>query len=1531
MEKQYLRLQDGLQMNERRVTKMKFNIRKRFLSFLLALVMILATLPMGTGSLLAEETLSLNVNEPFNKNVTFDAGDQTGVKSNSYRIPSMVTLNDGTIVAAADIRWNTTYDGGGLDTLVARSTDGGVSWSYVAANYLGDNGNTYNGKQSTCFIDPCLTVAKDGQTVYMLVDLYPYGIALNGTKDDNPSTEVGFTSEGYLKLQKNGASDYGYYLKNGLIYSSAGNPQSRYTVDEYFNLYENDAYVSNLFFENSPFKVVRTGYLYLTKSTDGGASWSAPTLLNLKKSTEWVCLVGPGRGITTSNGTMIFPVYSYSGSNNPSGNTQRLSFIYSTDGVNWSRSADFNHNWASEAAVVEVNGALRFFFRNGTTNLCYVDYNLTSNTWGSAKTLTNVDTNSNTQISAITYSKTVDGKQVILVSCPTGSHSGGSNDSSASARLNGRIFVFTVEADGSLTKKSTVVVNDNESQFMYSCLTERSDGSVAILFEDKESAWGTGDDNYYTMDMKAFSSSSLGVTFDDGSGSVTPDPTPENPEDAYTLTLDLGQSAKVTVSETEMIGTDGSFVSDDGKVKYVVKHYGSTSKYQQDTDGVDSGSTYLIVCSGSYAVTTSSSSSNAWYVYSLPLRNVSFDGSETNYLWTITQTTGGYYIQNPDGQYMTFQTKYSDDDNDVTLSSTPFVCDITKSGNGYMIFADGTNIGLNNAGSSNKTAHGWPSSDNTVWSLYKYEQQGGTEVEFTGLDVTEGTKVTVGNVEYTVIVEPIESTESVFVLNSAQKTLDAVSDLGLTGSGYTVSYEIIQDENSIITLNGATVIADESNNGVAKVRATVKNSNGATVGTVEYTVSVSDVLITDTKEIFLAKGGNATIEGLTGELITSMLDTDIATVSPYEGTLSNGEVVITGVEVGMTSIVVGTVQFVIHVNPGTNTANTTSKYVYIYIDEITNCSVYYAINGGELHKIKGTGILIDQVYNGGFNIMFFATPDAGHALVKMSATGTADQYYSLCGGTEKDGSDTDAWPFDLSTQTTIPTDSNHEDWKQTGTNSSGGAILHGFRWSLIQGNMTIAGLRDLFKRAISVGAHGTTTFTKNDSGSNSNDGNGNNLNTHLTFIAKKLPELEKTIVKVVRDGDEIEFSENTRLRFGDVVTYQFKIQTFNSDITYTDIILKDERIGFVQNIPDGTLDTADQSLIYTAEYTINQNDASMYATGSFTNEAELSFIYKCTYSSGKVEEKASASVSCRISGIVYYTWMEGLPEGITADSENYPLPTYQIVQYGSAVSVKEYEGLTSYTVYDAEIVVGVWEFVGWEYNGNNYSVADTVQMPMNDNVKFTGIWVYTESPRYTVVYKWSNAPTGVVLPVNEDEYYENQKYTVDSSYYEGMTVEIGSVKYTFSGWKLNGTVVTGQQVMAQSNVVLVGIWSGETMYTSLTISGSGANALDKNQSFVYVISNDVGFELRVTVKGNGSTVIDGLLIGQTYTVTQESEWSWRYVYDGYTTDLTSEAVDGGARITLNELDNEITFNNERTTKKWLDGDSWLDNIFSLFN
>lgn len=504
--------------------------KMRFLSFFLALAMVISSAPI-VPVYAQEDSLATGMTNPFDKNISFSLNGQL-VKSDSYRIPSIVTLADGTVVAAADIRWNTTYDGGGLDTLVARSTDGGKTWSYNVANYLGDNGNQYN-PHSTTFIDPNLLVAADGMTVYMLVDLYAYGVALNGNGSHvQPTADTGFDANGNLKLSDNSHYSYNYYLKNGKIYDYSNNVVEGYEVDAYFNItytQNGENKKSNLFFADSPFKVARTQYLYLTKSTDGGATWSEPNLLDVRAkakmaATENALLVSPGNSITTSGGIMVYPVYSYK-----TDGTQHVALIYSTDGVNWMRSSDYTAlNWSSEGAIVELeNGNIRVFVRNKTKHLCYVDFDVRKMTW-IGHTDTGVPTNSNTQLSAITYSKTSNGDQVVLVSCPTGPNGAGSDNNDGSMRTNGKIHVFTVNAAGEMTLKNTINVFDKMATsqlsgsnyteekgfFAYSALTELSDGSIALLYENNQFSWGAGKGKYFTITNKGFASSALGIKLD---------------------------------------------------------------------------------------------------------------------------------------------------------------------------------------------------------------------------------------------------------------------------------------------------------------------------------------------------------------------------------------------------------------------------------------------------------------------------------------------------------------------------------------------------------------------------------------------------------------------------------------------------------------------------------------------------------------------------------------------------------------------------------------------------------------------------------------------------------------------------------------------------------------------------------------------------------------------------------------------------------------------------------------------------------
>lgn len=393
--------------------------------------------------------------------------------STCFRIPAMVTLNSGRIVAAADARWNSAMDGGGMDNIVSYSDDNGATWNYTFANYLGDNGNVFN-KASSSFLDPAL--ATDGTTVYMLVDLFPAGYALNVSSANKEVEAIAaFNSNGKLLLKKNNESAYNYYLDGTTIYKNDGTVDTTYTVDAYFNITGNGVN-SNLFFSDSPYKVAPTTYLYLTKSTDGGATWSAPTLLNVKKDDERFYGVGPGRGIV-SNGRIIFPCYT----NKEGGsgflgleNTERTSFIYSDDGgATWKRTAEVSDT-SSEATIVKAGDKLYAFTRcsnnNDYSNVTYYTSSDNGTTWSTKVDDTGIDPCTNCQMNAITYSQKIDGKDAIILSCASGN-----------ARANGKIYVGLVEADGSLSWPYSYTVNN--SFFAYSCLTELKDGSIALAYE----------------------------------------------------------------------------------------------------------------------------------------------------------------------------------------------------------------------------------------------------------------------------------------------------------------------------------------------------------------------------------------------------------------------------------------------------------------------------------------------------------------------------------------------------------------------------------------------------------------------------------------------------------------------------------------------------------------------------------------------------------------------------------------------------------------------------------------------------------------------------------------------------------------------------------------------------------------------------------------------------------------------------------------------------------------------------------------
>lgn len=457
---------------------------KKWTAVLMAILMVLTAFPVTT----AMAAGSSEASKPAD-GTTQGRPFVSDHPSHWYRIPSMVTLDDGTVVAAADARWDGGMDGGGNDVITARSTDNGDTWSYTWAGYYGDNGNVFS-KASTSYCDS--NIATDGKTLYMLSTFFASGVAINGTSANaQPSKDTGLDSQGRLLLARNGG-DYDYYVGAvgadgyaSIYRTSDSTVVSGYKVNGEFELFKHDAYVGCVWYSNCEFQAKKCQYLFFRTSTDGGKTWSAPSLVNARKSGEKFLGAGPGRAVVTDDGTICMPVYVYGDNAWGSGDaSQATSFIYSKDhGKTWSRTANFTSTssfggsgWSSEAQLVDLgNGVVRCFYRNGKKKIMYCDATWTGSLyrWGDVVD-TGIDIWGNCQLSAIMYPYLIDGKRAILVSSP----------SSTEGRKTGAIFTLLLNDDNTVsTEYAKKTITAEGAMFAYSCLTVLKDGRVADLYE----------------------------------------------------------------------------------------------------------------------------------------------------------------------------------------------------------------------------------------------------------------------------------------------------------------------------------------------------------------------------------------------------------------------------------------------------------------------------------------------------------------------------------------------------------------------------------------------------------------------------------------------------------------------------------------------------------------------------------------------------------------------------------------------------------------------------------------------------------------------------------------------------------------------------------------------------------------------------------------------------------------------------------------------------------------------------------------
>lgn len=1132
-------------------------------------------------------------NQPFISNTTGG--------SENFRIPAMVTLSDGTIVAATDARWDTTSDGFGLDTVVSRSSDGGATWNYTFANYLGDNGNT-SANSSTAFIDPALAVDSH-DTIYMLVDLYPAGGWIG-----NLSAGSGYDDSGRLKLtteiNPSDKSTYGYYLYEGKIYENSGKPVSGLTVNGYFNVkgnYDGKPIDTNLFFADSPFKVLKTSYLYLTKSTDGGKTWSEPTMLNsqVKKSGEKFFGVGPGRGLVVKNdnGTerIIFPCYT-----NDNGTDGSTAVIYSDDnGTTWER-AYVTSVQTSEATLTEANGNIYMFTRHGG----YFVSTDNGENWSEQKSVSGISYTKSCQMNAITYSKKIDGKTAILLSAAT------------NGRNNGKIFVGLVQDDGSIQWNEKYAYAVNTGVFQYSCMTELNDGSVALLYEngtaseyfvkysmntiigkegstltDKETGVKVDfiKENVQSMTVNPASVKNLNdkkyVAYD-----VLPD-TADYHETPATVTVPLGdnlanakelQAFYVTEGNEEYVdGTksDNSFVFNvphftvvgvvdatpdvtppdntipDNGTKETVNvslRIGQTVDYiQERTNAGNYSNAYVNAVakdSGEYYKGATFGEGTFWV-------SSSADSKSSKIQLTFKTADGDnqYYVTNENNKYVyPYAERHYGWQYSLKTSTKPVAVTVAQQFDGSIVISKnyGSRLVSTTAYLSVSGSNLGASNDSS--NIYLYDKKPGTSVTLTGLKAGT-TSVAIGNTTYNITVTAVQEAtveNGPFVSKQGQEKEKYVTKLTISkGKSYSLGV-----------------------NATGNVKWSTENKNIATVD----------------------QSGN-----------------------------------VTGVNEGVT-VLYATIDGVTYSMPIVVSGYTGSSKVFdLYINDIVDTTVYYgvlygknrdSVQASELVKVT-QGEVIYLVFNDASSaaIDFFASPNAGYALTSMNATNSQKDYMAL----------------------------DDDDPAKTSFLTRAGAAGANQLAKTFDSKSTA--VKNLVQRAMNQTpkCDGGLGFTRKPNETYA-------AASCLDFRSEKLPTVEKKVESLTRDGEKIDYKEGMVARVGDTINFAITVKKYEceDEIIYTDARLT-ERLSkaffdgnaTVKNIQISG-GTEEQSTTYYVTYKIGDTDLDK----TITNVVDLNYTYQSVYSSGNFGGTAQAEakiVASNFPGIDDLVIDFGLPVNVT--------------------------------------------------------------------------------------------------------------------------------------------------------------------------------------------------------------------------------------------------------------------------------------------
>ena len=461
------------------------------------------------------------------KKDVFESGVNGGLNKdgiNTYRIPTLLKTDKGTLIAGADERRLHFSDWGDIGMVIRRSQDNGQTWGdRITISNLRDNPDAKDkNAPSPLNIDMVLVQDPETKRIFSVYDMFPEGKAVFAMPDKPEKAYEKVGDKSYQILYKTGEKGHYTIRENGEVYNSQNQKTEYHVVVDPKNpgysdkgdLYKGETLIGNVYFAQStknPFRVANTSYLWMSYSDDDGKTWSAPKDITPAIRQDWMKFLGtgPGTGIVLRTGAhkgrILVPAYTTNSVVHLWG-SQSSRLIYSDDhGVTWHageapndnrpvgngviHSSTMNNNGAqnTEATVLQLNnGDVKLFMRGLTGDLQVATSKDGGVTW--EKTIKRYPEVKDAYVQMSAIHTMHDGKEYILLSNAAGP---------GRERKDGLVHLARVEKNGELTWIKHHLIQGGE--FAYNSLQDLGNGEYGILYEHSENS-----QNRYTLSYKKF-------------------------------------------------------------------------------------------------------------------------------------------------------------------------------------------------------------------------------------------------------------------------------------------------------------------------------------------------------------------------------------------------------------------------------------------------------------------------------------------------------------------------------------------------------------------------------------------------------------------------------------------------------------------------------------------------------------------------------------------------------------------------------------------------------------------------------------------------------------------------------------------------------------------------------------------------------------------------------------------------------------------------------------------------------------------